>query len=72
MNRLATFARVAGIVTVSMFIVLAIRTPSSGAGAMRAEPFAAAATPNAATLYLPAEYIEEENAASASELPAQF
>ena len=73
MNRLATFARIAGVVTVSMFVVLVTRTPSMS-DAIRAEagtstPAAAAST---SSTYLPAQYVDEEKAAQASELPAQF
>jgi hypothetical protein len=70
MNRLATFARIAGIVTVSMFVVLVTRTPST-----HHVPTAEAATNAPAapeSTYLPAQYVGEEKAAQASELPAQF
>ena len=71
MNRLAAFARIAGLVTVSMFVVLVTRTPSAAPGAARVE--SPTVTPsNAAPTYLPAQYIDEEKAAHASELPAQF
>lgn len=71
MNRLATLSRIAGIVTVSVFVVLVTRTPS-----MPDVPPAEASTstpPTSATsTYLPAQYVDEEKAAQASELPAQF
>ena len=69
MNRLATFARIAGIVTVSMFVVLVTRTPST-----LHVPTAEAATNAPAapeSTYLPAQYVGEEKAAQASELPAR-
>jgi len=70
MNRLATVARIAGIVTVSMFVVLVTRTPPTP------DVFPAEAAPNmpaaAASTYLPAQYVDEEKAAQTSELPAQF
>jgi hypothetical protein len=70
MNRLATFARIAGIVTVSMFVVLVTRTPHTPdalpAIASTNAPAAAGST------YLPAEYVSEEKAAHATELPPQF
>ena len=70
MNRLATFARIAGIVTVSMFVVLVTRTPPAP------DPFLKEAATNTAaasvSTYLPAHYVDEEKAAQASELPAQF
>jgi len=70
MNRLATFARIAGIVTVSMFVALVTRTPSTP------DLFHADVASNAraatASTYLPAQYVEEEKAAQASELPTQF
>lgn len=70
MNRLATVARIAGIVTVSMFVVLVTRTPSTP------DVFPAETATNApaaaASTYLPAQYVDEEKAAQTSELPAQF
>ena len=70
MNRLATTARVAGIVTVSMLVVLVTHTPSTR-DALPAET--ATSTPAAVeSTYLPAQYADEEKAAQASELPAQF
>ncbi len=70
MNRLAAFARVAGIVTVSMFVVLVTRTPPTRdvlpAGTATSTPLSVEST------YLPAQYAAEERAAQASELPAQF
>lgn len=70
MNRLAIVARIAGIVTVSMFVVLVTRTPSTP------DLFAADAATNTpattASTYLPAQYADEERAAQTSELPAQF
>ena len=70
MNRLATFARIAGVVTVSMFVVLVTRTPS--APNMLPAKAATSASASAATTYLPAQYVDEEKVAHASELPAQF
>ena len=70
MNHLATSARIASIVTVSMFVVLMTRTPPApdvlSAEAVTNTPAAMAST------YLPAQYVDEEKAAQASELPAQF
>jgi hypothetical protein len=70
MNRLATFARIAGIVTVSMFVVLVTRTPHTP----DARPATASTNVPAATgsTYLPDEYVSEEKAAHATELPPQF
>ena len=71
MNRLATIARIASLVTVSMFVVLVTRTPSAAPEATRVE--SPTVTPSsAAPTYLPAQYVDEEKAAHASELPAQF
>jgi len=70
MNRLATFARIAGIVTVSMFIVFVTHTPSASDALPAKAPTSAPAA--AGSTYLPAEYVNEEKAARASELPAQF
>jgi len=70
MNRLATFARIAGIVTVSMFVVLMTRTPSTPDALPGEAPTNAPAA--AGSTYLPAQYVDEEKAAHASELPAQF
>ncbi len=70
MNRLATFARVVGVVTVSMFVVLVTRTPSPR-DALPTET--ATSTPvSVESTYLPAQYADQEKAAQASELPAQF
>ena len=71
MNRLATSARIAGIVTVSMFVVLISRTPASTPGELTAEAETSIASDVSST-YLPAQYVDEEKAAQASELPAQF
>jgi hypothetical protein len=70
MNRLATFARIAGIVTVSMFVVLVTRTPSTPHVLAVEAPTNAPAA--AESTYLPAQYADEEKAAHDSELPAQF
>ena len=70
MNRLATLARVAGIVTVSVFVVLVTRTPSTRDVLHAEAPTDSRAA--AAPTYLPAQYVEEEKAAQASELPTQF
>ena len=72
MNRLATFARVAGVVTVSMFVALITRTPEAQRESALADTAATHAAPNAAQSYLPAQYVNEERAAHSSELPAQF
>ena len=70
MNRLVTSARIAGIVTVSVFVVLMTRAPSTletpSVEAMTSAPAMQASA------YLPAQYTDEEKAAQASELPAQF
>lgn len=71
MNGLATVARIAGIVTVSVFVVLVTRTPSPEIEITRVEATAVASA-NSASTYLPAHYIDEEKAAYTSELPAQF
>ena len=70
MNRLATLTRVVGIVTVSVFVVLVTRTPSTRdvLPIETAMIMPATAEPS----YLPAQYADEERAAQASELPAQF
>jgi hypothetical protein len=71
MNRLATFARIAGIVTVTMFVVLVTRTPAATPETTRGvQPVGTSA--DAGSTYLPAQYIDQERAAHASELPAQF
>jgi len=70
MNRLATFARIAGIVTVSVFVVLVTRTPFTPD--MVPAKAATSTSATAAAAYLPAQYVHEEEAAHASELPAQF
>ena len=71
MNRLATVARIAGIVTVSVFVVLVTRTPSPATEIARVESTAVPSADSVST-YLPAHYIDEEKAAYTSELPAQF
>jgi len=71
MNRLATFARIAGVVTVSMFVVLITRTPAAQSDSALVE-MPTHAAPNDAPSYLPAQYVNEERAAQGSELPAQF
>jgi len=70
MNRLATLARFAGIVTVSVFVVLVTRTPPTLNSPHAGAPTNSGAA--AASAYLPAQYVEEEKAAQASELPTQF
>jgi hypothetical protein len=71
MNRFATFARLAGIATVSMLVVFVTRTPASMPETAGLES-ATASVAHPAASYLPAQYVEEERAAHASELPAQF
>ena len=70
MNRLVTSARIAGIVTVSMFVVLVTRAPSTLESPSVEAMTSAPATQ--ASAYLPAQYADEEKTAQASELPAQF
>jgi hypothetical protein len=71
MNRFANFARLVGVATVSMLVVLATHTPAPAPQAARVDSPAWAAA-SAAPTYLPAQYVDEERAAHAAELPAQF
>ena len=69
MNRLAAFAHIAGIVTVSMFVALVTHTPSFAPEAVEST---VVAPPITASTYRPGQYLDEERAAHTSELPAQF
>jgi len=72
MNRLAAFARVAGVVTVSMFVVLVTRSPSVAVEAAPSVESKAEVRNDVASSYLPAQFFAEEKAARSSELPPQF